>query len=320
MDCKINYSIIIPHKNIPKLLERCLASIPYRDDLQVIVVDDNSDPEKVDFRKFPGIGCTYIEVVFTKEGKGAGYARNVGLTRAIGKWVLFADADDFFNYCIDDVFDEYINSEADIIFFKCNSVDSNEYTTTYRNIEANTFIDCTQYSQPKSEKLLKYRNTVVWAKIFSANFINQNNILFDEISSSNDVTFAYLAGFYAKSIRTDSRALYCVTRRQDSLSYTKKSFEKKKNLLYVNAKRYRFFHEQNIPNKRKIVFMYRLSALLLRGDFFDGKKILLDLGFTKIEIVKLYICTIIFYLPIVICYVLEKLFCKSNLLTILFLR
>ncbi len=44
---EISYSIIIPHKNSAKLLQYCLDSIPIRDDVQVIVVDDNSEPEKV---------------------------------------------------------------------------------------------------------------------------------------------------------------------------------------------------------------------------------------------------------------------------------
>ncbi len=42
-----DYSIIIPHYNIPKLLLRCVKSIPERDDVQIIVVDDCS-PENVD--------------------------------------------------------------------------------------------------------------------------------------------------------------------------------------------------------------------------------------------------------------------------------
>ena len=36
------FSIIIPHKEIPDLLMRCLRSIPVSGDIQVIVVDDNS--------------------------------------------------------------------------------------------------------------------------------------------------------------------------------------------------------------------------------------------------------------------------------------
>ena len=45
----INFSFIIPHKNTPDLLQKCLDSIPRRDDVQIIVVDDNSDADKVDF-------------------------------------------------------------------------------------------------------------------------------------------------------------------------------------------------------------------------------------------------------------------------------
>ncbi len=52
---KILWSIIVPHHNIPQLLERCLDSIPERDDIQIIVIDDNSDPTIVDFNMFPGI-------------------------------------------------------------------------------------------------------------------------------------------------------------------------------------------------------------------------------------------------------------------------
>ena len=36
------FSIIIPHYDIPDLLMRCLKSIPVSEDIQVIVVDDNS--------------------------------------------------------------------------------------------------------------------------------------------------------------------------------------------------------------------------------------------------------------------------------------
>ena len=84
------YSIIIPHKNIPKLLQRCLDSIPRREDTQIIVVDDNSDPAKVDFTHFPGLSDPSVEVYFDKSGKGAGRARNIGLEHAKGKWLVFA--------------------------------------------------------------------------------------------------------------------------------------------------------------------------------------------------------------------------------------
>lgn len=47
-----HYSIIIPHKNTPRLLERCLCSIPTWDEIQIIIIDDNSNSESVDFSHF----------------------------------------------------------------------------------------------------------------------------------------------------------------------------------------------------------------------------------------------------------------------------
>lgn len=61
----MNYSIIIPHYNIPCLLDICLESIPKRDDVQVIVVDDcSSDSVKRELKrleeKFPHVMFIYL--------------------------------------------------------------------------------------------------------------------------------------------------------------------------------------------------------------------------------------------------------------------
>lgn len=66
---QVKYSIIIPSHNHPELLSRCLNSIPDIADIQVIVIDDNSNPKKVCFEQYPGLERAFTEVVFTKEGK-----------------------------------------------------------------------------------------------------------------------------------------------------------------------------------------------------------------------------------------------------------
>ncbi len=45
---------------------------------------------------FPRWKGQRYEYYLTKEGKGAGYARNIALDYALGEWLVFADADDFF--------------------------------------------------------------------------------------------------------------------------------------------------------------------------------------------------------------------------------
>ena len=86
------------------MLLRCLGSIPIREDVQVIVADDNSDITEVDDVNLFSLPEKYPHVEFiwgkNENGrKGAGYARNLGLEKAKGKWLVFADADDFFNPC-----------------------------------------------------------------------------------------------------------------------------------------------------------------------------------------------------------------------------
>lgn len=242
---KPNYSIIIPHKNIPNLLERCLDSIPCREDIQVIVVDDNSDPEMVDFEHFPGVGKPHVEVYFTKEGKGAGYARNRGMEYATGKWILFADADDYFNYCINDILDEYINHEDDVVFFKSNCLDSYFYTNKKRGAIKNLLIDIYNKSPDKSILNLRYLPAEPWGKIVRRLLILENNIKFDETSVANDTTFSYLVGFYSRSVAIDKRAIYCVTYRYDSLSnlISKNKIEER---MMVYGKRELFLLKHNI--------------------------------------------------------------------------
>lgn len=92
----INYSFIIPHKNSPQLLNRCVNSIPRRDDVEIIVVDDNSDPNVVDWKSFKFDDTRCLTLIQDHSCKGAGNARNVGIDNAHGRWLLFADADDYY--------------------------------------------------------------------------------------------------------------------------------------------------------------------------------------------------------------------------------
>ena len=126
---EINYSIIIPHKNSTVLLERCLKSIPCRKDVQVIVVDDNSENQE-ELNAVVG-GFSQVELILT-QGGGAGHARNEGLKYIRGKWVLFADADDFYNKNAFSILDNYINSDNDVIYFFANSLDVNTLLPTPR--------------------------------------------------------------------------------------------------------------------------------------------------------------------------------------------
>lgn len=213
----INYSFIIPHKNTPELLRRCLASIPCREDIQIIVIDDNSDPMKVDFEHFPGSDIENVQIVFSKESKGAGAARNKGLQKAEGKWLFFADADDFFNSCFIETIDRYVDFEADIIYFSVNSVYSDSLEPGFRGVEIDQMIK--NAIRTKNFDQLRYKNLGPVSKMVRSELVRQNHLKFDETLANNDAMFSVKSGYYAKKVEVDAAKIYCITCDRNSVSH-----------------------------------------------------------------------------------------------------
>ncbi len=284
------YSIIIPHKNIPKLLLRCLASIPTRKDTEVIIVDDNSDSSIVDFNNFPGSNREDVKIIFDKSGKGGGYARNIGISEAQGKYIIFADADDFFNYCITDILDEYKEKDFDIAYFNNNSVDTDTYIKDDDRCRLlNSFMSLHKRGNTqKAVHLLKYKFGEPWCRIVSRNFILDNNIQFAETKVHQDTQFGYLTGFHAQHILVDYRALYCVTVREGSVSRISDP-ERKLTRIEVFAKKENFLRSHNIYIWEGFVNR-QLAALLItdRKLFKQGVQIAKSYNFFHFKnIVKL---------------------------------
>ena len=211
------FSIIIPHKNIPDLLMRCLNSIPVSEDIQVIVVDDNSSDADTYLDRYPELSRPYLEFIRTTKGGGAGYARNVGLDHAKGKWLLFADADDLY---VDDMYNiikPFADSKADIIFFKEKSVLSADVHKNIKRVEhLNKLID--DYLETGYDKFIRLRYCQPWGKMIRREFVETHHFRFDEIEYSNDYYFSVCIGYYAKEVEVSNQVLYIYTYRDNSLA------------------------------------------------------------------------------------------------------
>ena len=190
-----------------------------RDDIEVIVVDDNSDLRKVDFGNFPKWQGKQYEYYLTKEGKGAGYARNVGLDHAKGRWIIFADADDFFAEDFSDLLDDVADADEDIVFFDYVNVRSDNVTqlATERN-RYKSFISDYLDGDP-SETNLRIFFFVPWCKIIKRELIERHHLRFDEVKWNNDMCFCVKTGCLAKTIAVRQITAYVVTLREGSLTY-----------------------------------------------------------------------------------------------------
>lgn len=255
-------SIIIPHRNTPNLLQRCIDSIPNREDIQICIVDDNSDPKIVDFSSFPGKDRKNVQIYFTKNGKGAGYARNVGLQYVDGDWILFADSDDFFVPKFYSILEKYLYEEnVDMILFKAKSVNSNTLEPSNRNENINFCID----EVFKGKISAKQASIVVqspWCRLIKHRFIKEKKILFDEVVACNDTMFTTKCTCLAKNILVSQEYLYVVTLREGSLWDKRKSDPK--NLLTrirVQIERNKYIKQYGYKNLPIIGYVFKSIGL-----------------------------------------------------------
>ena len=88
-------SVIIPVYNQEHLLFGAIGSIPKRDDIEIIVVDDASMDRTWERLQayIPDSGRT-IKAFRNETNRGVGYARNIGLDNATGEYIYGLDSDD----------------------------------------------------------------------------------------------------------------------------------------------------------------------------------------------------------------------------------
>ena len=217
----IYLSIIIPHYNTPGYLKKLIDTIPVSDVIQTIVIDDKSDVETEKYSDLKN-DKRYSHVTFldnTTSKKGAGVCRNIGLERAEGKWLLFADADDFFIEHFYDKVKKYFCSENEIVFFTPTSVILETNKKSVRHLTYSKILeDYLNVPSRANELQVRYTYYVPWSKLFNKDFIMKNDILFDETLISNDGMFSAKAGHFMTRFDISTDTIYCVTDHDYSLT------------------------------------------------------------------------------------------------------
>ena len=256
---QINYSFIIPHKNCPNLLKRCVGSIPERDDVQVIVVDDNSDEGKK-----PIINRKNVEVIHldANQSKGAGRARNVGLKHARGKWLLFADADDYYVDNFLDVLDNKGNSDADVIYFNVAYLNRMgkevKGGSRWNKIIENYCID------KESIDLIKYRIHVPWNKMVKREYVKTYGFSFEEVPNGNDAMFSYQIGYFSNKIEVVHNKLYVYTINTHSITHSHCTVKSQTSYLSNKMKQMQFYKYIGRQNWCEEISLNRYVISLLK--------------------------------------------------------
>lgn len=272
-------SIIVPAYNAESTITQCIDSLITQTlkDIEIILIDDNSTDGTLSIMNFYKEKYSHKIIVLqsnkSRDKSGPGYARNLGIQLATGKYIGFVDSDDWVDCTLfDTVYNEAEKAKADIAIFGVkdesdNIVSSNiRYQYQYFNELNHTYalrLLC------RSHNNNIFISPMVCQKIFNATFIRKYNLCFDTDSLFEDDQFMFCSFLHECKIILVPDVFYHYYQNPNSITH---SFSKKyiDDLVkaFVNIKNYciqqscyeefdREFHaffEKGICSTLKMVF------------------------------------------------------------------
>ncbi len=200
-------SVIVPVYNAEKYLENCLDSIINQTlkEVELILVDDSSTDGSLGILMDYAKKDSRITVIENEhEGDGAASARNAGLKKATGDYVLFLDADDYFELdLLEMAYEKAVLHTADIVLYDAEAFDATTGVMSQSemflnrgklpNKEVFSAVDC-------PDTIFTSNFPVVWTKLLRREFIVKEQLLFQAVYHTDDILFVSGALSLAKRI------------------------------------------------------------------------------------------------------------------------
>lgn len=209
---KILISIIVPVYNGEPYLERFFNAIINQkyENYELIVIDDGSvDNSKKIIVKYAS-QCDKIVPIF-KENEGVSISRNIGIKKARGEFIYFADCDD---YMSNDFFKKIIpklNGNFDILIFNAYEENNNHIFKKILNLK-NEIIFLKPFEGVKKYLIGEFSDKFLgapWNKIYRKEIIDINKINFLENKRiGEDLLFNIEYFLHIRTIKTINERLY----------------------------------------------------------------------------------------------------------------
>ena len=218
-------SVIVPIYNVEKYLNKCIESIINQSysNLEIILVDDGSKDSS-------GIMCdSYILKdkrikVIHKENGGLSDARNVGLDKAKGEYIVFIDSDDWIDEkMIEILYNIVKKNNSDISICDYFLAYNEEIQTQKEDIEV---INLSNIEALKKiyDKDLGVCMIVAWNKLYKRNLF-KDDIRYPYGKIHEDEFTTYKLLYKAEKISYTNQKMYYYRQRENSIT---SSFNKKR--------------------------------------------------------------------------------------------
>lgn len=263
----MDVSVIIPCYNCERYIEETINSIfnqSYKE-IEIICVDNNSNDSTLSLlnkikNKHPQVS------VYEEPRAGANYARNLGLSKSIGKYIQFLDSDDLITKTkIEDQLNCLIQTQSDFVISD-RAVFNQDFSKK---------LEYYNYSEFLNNPISNSVSSIVTSgnPLYTSEFVKQIGGYLDGLISAQDWEF-HIRAFLKKPKVTYLKGEY-FTSRQVSGSLSSNFIGVSNNACHV----INLFEKELLENKvyedekanKKIIYTYFISYLNSDGnDFLKG--------------------------------------------------
>lgn len=275
------FSVIIPMYNVEKFVKECVFSVLAQTftDYEVILVDDGATDNSGKVCDELAEKDSKVSVIHQQNG-GLSMARNAGVKKAVGEYVIFLDGDDYWSdkEMLSKISQKLSVSEADVLVFnfvkyfekngKCETKDNAPVEVPTDKIEA-------------AKTLLKSGlfNASACFKCIRRSLIVDNNLQFETGRLSEDIEWNGRLLILCKRLDCINESFYVYRRRSGSISHNLK--EKNVQHLFDNiVKTYNYAEEYKLEEAfRRVYFSYvayQYATLCFCINRLEGKKLRAD--------------------------------------------
>lgn len=291
-------SIITPVNNSQKYLYKYLNNIYKQSyiNIEIICIDDGSTDNSLKMLKQYARKDTRVEII-TQKNQGAAVARNLGLSVAKGKYVIFLDSDDYFE---PDLIEASVAKaekfSADMVIFKAEAFDDvtgktsplNDRISKLKEYQYKTFC-----YKDMPEDIFNSFLIAPWNKLYRKSFLDKYGLKFQNVKRTNDLFFTSQTLITAKRIvlldkvlvhyRTGQTKNLQSGNEETPLDFYKALYELKKYLDQTGL--YKEIYKSYLKMVLDVVF-YNLNTINSDDQFKDLIQFLKQKGFKNLGITK----------------------------------
>ena len=266
----LKVSIIVPVYNIALKLPKGLESLAKQtyNNIEILLINDGSKDDSLAVCKsFAQKDKRFI--VFDKENSGAGETRNLGLDHATGEFVMFMDADDWYEKDMIEKMMSWICSQDDMDSVCCARYNERQqgdgtYVTSSESpmdLPTDNYVinDIAEYIARLEESR---RFPYLWDKIYRRDIIEKCHIRFEKqfvTGQDNDFNIKYFR--YIRKAMISNECLYHYVKDGVGSLCARYKKDLYKIVSELNRRKYALFNEYGMFENKEYLRIYANSYI-----------------------------------------------------------